>query len=510
MRGFDIIIDESFFMVPKHSNIPQISSGISGLDELLHGGFIQGRMYLVSGEPGTGKTTFGIHFLQKGLEDDETVLFIHSEESAQEILENAAQFDIDITEAEFLDLGPDSDFFTDGPSYDLVDPGDVEGERYIQTIYEAIKTIDPTRVVLDPITQLQHVETSEHYYRKRLLSFMRFLKERNVTILATATTHDSERSDTEIRSISDGVIELPRGDGGRRIEVVKNRGFGQIDSDHGLEIRSEGIEVFPRVFAHPNDREFDPTSLRSGIAELDDLVGGGFERGTVTFISGPPGVGKTTTGAQYLTQAAVDGVKSVIYLIDERIETFTHRCRTLGIPVDEMRAEGLLTLNVIEPQTLSAEEFAHKVQHEVEQEGAEIVMIDSFGGYTSAIQGNQTDLKREFHTLTRYLLNNEVTVFVTDSIHQITGLSSATSVNISPIADNILFLSYVESNGSLRKVVGVLKKRTGGFEHTLRKFDITADGIQIGGPMAEFSGILNGVPEETPGSRRTGESTDGR
>jgi circadian clock protein KaiC len=267
--------------------------------------------------------------------------------------------------------------------------------------------------------------------------------------------------------------------------------------------------VFPRVLPHPNDREFDPTPLRSGIGELDDLVGGGFERGTVTFISGPPGVGKTTTGVQYLTQAAVDGVKSVIYLIDERIETFTHRCRTLGIPVDEMRAEGLLTLNVIEPQTLSSEEFAHKVQHEVEHEGAEIIMIDSFGGYTSAIQGNHADLKKEFHTLTRYLLNNEVTVFVTDSIHQITGLSAATSANISPIADNILFLSYVESNGSLRKVVGVLKKRAGGFEHALREFDITSEGIHIGEPMAAFSGILNGVPEETPDSCQTRESTDG-
>jgi circadian clock protein KaiC len=496
-------------MVSKYSNIPQISSGVSGLNELLHGGLIQGRMYLVSGEPGTGKTTIGIHFLKEGLENDETVLFIHSEESAEEILENAAQFDIDITDAEFLDLGPDSDFFTDGPSFDLVDPADVDGEQYIQTIYEAIKTINPTRVVLDPITQLEYVEASKHYYRKRLLSFMRFLKEQDITILATATTHDSKRSDTEIRSISDGVIQLPRGDGGRRIEVVKNRGFGQIDGNHGLEIRSKGIEVFPSILPQPNEREFDPTPLRSGITALDDLVGGGFEHGTVTFISGPSGVGKTTTGAQYLAQAAVDGVQSVIYLLDERIETFTHRCRTLGIPVDEMRKKGLLTLNVIEPQTLSAEEFAHNVQYEVEHEGAEVVMIDSFGGYTSAIQGNQTDLKREFHTLTRYLLNNEVTVFVTDSIHQITGLSSATSVNISPIADNILFLSYVESNGSLWKVIGILKKRTGGFEHTLREFDITSDGIHIGKPMAEFSGILKGVSEEMPSSRRTGDSTDG-
>jgi len=449
-------------------------------------------MYLVSGPPGSGKTTIGAHYLKEGLATDETVLFIHGEESATEIIENAAQFDIDITDAEFLDLGPDSDFFTENLSYDLIEAGEVDGQRYTQAIHDAIKEIGPSRVVLDPITQLRYIEPSEHQYRKRLLSFIRFLKERDITVVATETMHDSKRGDAEIRSLSDGVIELTRTDNGRRIEVIKNRGVGQISRDHGLEVRSAGIEVFPRVRPEPNDSEFDPRPLRSGVTKIDTLMHGGLERGTVTFISGPPGVGKTTTAGLYLTQAASNEIPAVIYLFEERLQTFVHRCRSIGVPVDEMRANGTLSIEVIEPLSLSAEEFAHMVRHEVEQEGAEVVMIDGFGGYASAIQGQREELKRKLHALTRYLVNREVSVLVTDSVHQITGISSATSANLSPIADNIVFLSYVEEYGSLEKVIGVLKKRAGGFEHSLRRFEITGDGIQVGEPMTDRTGILQG------------------
>ncbi len=474
------------------SALSQVSSGILGLDELLRGGYLKGRMYLISGGAGTGKTTIGLHCLADGLENGETVLLIHGEESSTEVIENATQFGIDVAGAEFLDLGPDSSFFTENLSFDLVEPGAVEGERYTQAIHETVKEIDPSRVFLDPITQLRYIEPSEHQYRKRLLSFIRFLKEQAITVLATETTHGAESADAEARSVSDGVIELTRTADGRRIEVVKNRGLGQADGDHGLAIRSEGIEVFPRLFLKANDSVFDPTPLQSGIEALDQLMSGGLERGTVTFITGPPGVGKTTTGAQYLTQAAETGTRSVVYLFEERIETFVHRCRSIGLPIDEIRANGLLSIVVIDPLTLSAEEFSHMVRREVEQEGSEIVMIDGFGGYTSSIQGENP--KRDLHALTRYLVNREASVLVTDSIHQITGISSATSANLSPLADNIMFLSYVESHGSLQKVIGVIKKRAGSFEHSLREFKITADGIQVGAPMTDHTGILNGTP----------------
>lgn len=494
-------------MEPNQRGIARTGSGVPGLDELLSGGLVAGRMYLVSGAPGTGKTTVGFHFLEEGLEEGETVLYIHGEESSAEVLENAGQFGIDIADARFLDLGPDSTFFTDDPSYDLVAPGDVEEDRYTREIHGAIEEIDPSRVFLDPITQLRYVETSEHHYRKRLLSFMRFLKERGITVVTTATTDASRESDMEVRSLSDGVIRLTRDHDDRRIEVEKHRGVGQIDGTHGLEIRSSGIEVFPQLVPGPKSRPFDPTPLESGIDELDTLTGGGFERGTVTFISGPPGVGKTTVGTQFLTRAADRGQRGVIYLFEEREETLRHRCRSIGIDVDGPVEDGSLTVRAIDPQSLSAEEFGHDVRTRVEA-GAEVVMIDGVGGYTSALKGDEATLQRKLQTLARYLVHHEVSAFVTDSMRRITGVSSVTGAEISPAADNLLFLSYLESNGMLRRVIGVLKKRAGDFEDTIREFEITPDGIRIGEPMRQYGDVLRGGtrppgdPDTAGGSER--------
>ena len=486
-------------MTSNRDPLPRAGSGIPGLDELLRGGFVQTRMYLIAGEPGTGKTTAGFHFLERGIESDETVLYIHGEESMAEIVENAAQFGIDIGDASFLDLGPDPDFFTEDPSYDLVDASEIEEERYTRSIREKIRETDPDRVFLDPITQLKYIESSKHHYRKRLLSFIRFLKDRGITVVATATTDATGTSETEIRSLSDGVIQLSRGREGRRIAVQKHRGVGQVDDTHGLEIRAAGIEVFPRVTPQPNDLTFDPVPLGSGVPELDELTGGGFERGTVTFIAGPPGVGKTTLSGLYAVQAAAEGSRSAIYLFEEREQTFVHRCRSIGMPIETLRDEGAVSIETIDPLTMSAEEFAHGVRDEVETHGAEVVVIDGFGGYTTSIQGTTDELRRDLHALTRYLSHNEVTTFVTDATHRITGIGSATSSQISPIADNLLFLSYIELDGSLRKVVGVLKKRAGRFEHTLRQFEITADGVQVGEPLTGFRGIVSGTPQTSDG-----------
>lgn len=476
------------------SRVSSIRSGVDGLDELLCGGLVTGRMYLVQGKPGTGKTLLGMHFLEEGLRNDETVLFIHGEESREEILANGEAVGVDISEAAFLDLGPDSEFFTEDYSYDLVDPSDIERERYTQDIHDAIREIGPDRVVIDPITQLRYVEANDHQFRKRILSFMRFLKQGEVTVITTATPSPEQEYDTEIRSLSDGIIELDRGEGGRRIQVSKHRALGQREGDHGMEIRDDGIEVYPKLVPERTDQSFESKQLRSGIDGLDELIGRGFDQRTVTFISGPTGAGKTSTGTQFLAKAAEDGLKSAIYLFEEDAQTYEHRSESIGIPVSRLREDGSLSITEIEPRALSSEEFAHTVKRQTDRQGTDIVMIDGIGGYTVSIRGDETELIRDLHALTRYLKSRGVTVLITNEIPEITGISSATDSNLSYVADNIAFLSYVEMDASLRKVVGVLKKRTGGFEHTLREFEITEDGIRVGDPLTGLYGILQGTP----------------
>lgn len=480
----------------------RIHSGISGLDEVLCGGLVTGRMYLVCGRPGTGKTILGMHFLEAGLDRGETVLFIHGEESKREILVNGTELDVDLADAEFLDLGPESEFFTEDRSYDLVDPSDIDHDRYTRDIHDAIRSIDPDRVFLDPITQLRYIEANEHQYRKRILSFMRFLKERDVTVIASATTRSENGYDANIESLSDGVVRLRNGENGRRLEVTKHRGYGQLDGSHGMEIRGDGLEVYPALVPERHERSFDSRRLQSGVDGIDELLGGGIERGTVTFVSGPTGSGKTTTATQFLARAASEGIDTAAFLFEEGVETFTHRSDAVGIPLTELRDRGTLSIRTVEPLALSAEEFARLLREHVEQNDVEVVLLDGIGGYTMSIQGREQALVRKIHALTRYLKNRGVTVLITDEVPDVTGITSATSSNLSYVADNVVFISYVETRGTLRKVIGVLKKRASGFEHTLREFEITSDGIRVGEPLTELAGVLQGTPRVRPSAER--------
>jgi len=344
-------------------SITQLSSGIPGLDSLLHGGLVSNRLYLAIGVPGTGKTMTGLHFLQAGLDANEDVLFIHGEESQEDIIVNAAEIGIDLTDANFLDIGPESDFFTQSRSYDVVNPQDVEDDRLIADIRDTIEQRDPDRVLIDPISQLQYIEPNEYQFRKRIIAFTRFLKDRETTVLATKTP--GLQMDEQLRSLSDGVIQLSHEDDGRRITVPKHRGVGQQDGTHGLEIRADGLVVYPALLPDRHHRTFDPSQLASGIPGLDALLDGGLEQGTVTIISGPSGVGKSTTATEFLQTAAANDEEALAYLFEESLETFTHRSETFDIPITRLRETGALTVEEILPQALSPEEFTRLVKSHV-------------------------------------------------------------------------------------------------------------------------------------------------
>jgi circadian clock protein KaiC len=171
------------------------------------------------------------------------------------------------------------------------------------------------------------------------------------------------------------------------------------------------------------------------------------------------------------------------------------RSEAVNIPVAKMRERGTLTVEEVEPLQVSPQEFAQKVRHQVEQEGADIVMIDGIAGYKLGLQGDEDELVTHLHAVNRYLKNMGVSVILIDEVANITGEFQATNVGISYLADNIVFFRHLEIRGEMRKVIGVLKMRTSEFERTLREFEITEHGITVGEPLTQLRGILSGTPE---------------
>lgn len=470
----------------------RLSTGILGLNQVLCGGYVSGRAYLVRGGPGTGKTTLGMHFLTIEAANGEPVLFITLAETVAQLQRTTESLGFDSQGVTFLDLSPTSEFFAQVQTYDIFSPAEVEREPTIQRIVEQVKALKPQRIFIDSMTQFRYLETDTFQFRKQVLSFLRFLVEQGITVLFTSE-HSTEAPDDDLQFMSDGVLNLDFSHGERTLYISKFRGSDFKNGYHSLRLTSTGMQVFPRLIPEVSEQTFTTEVISAGIPEIDEMLHGGIERGTITIISGPSGVGKSTLGLQFMKEAAGRGERSVIYTFEENKETLLRRAEGVNVAVRAMQERGTLSIVQIEPLHFTPDEFACLVRQEVEEQQAQIVMIDSVSGYRLSVRGE--DLTPHLHALCKYLQNRGVAVLLINEMESITGEFRVTEIGISYLADTIIFLRYLEMRGELRRTIGVLKKRMSDFEKTLREFQISRYGIKVGAPLTQLRGILTGVPE---------------
>jgi circadian clock protein KaiC len=473
------------------SAVPErISSGIAGLDEILQGGYIAGRTYLLSGPPGGGKTTIGWHFLLGGAPGAKT-LFITFGESRSELLENASYSGFDPEHVEFCDLSAPAELFEDVRSYDIFPASEVELEPMTARLVEAVRSAKPERIFIDSMTALRYLYKDNTDFRRQTHAFLRYVKQHGGIVLMTSEA-SPEAPDDDLRFLSDGVIELAPSERARSLEVVKFRGSDYRVGKHTLRLGDHGATVYPRLMPEQHGTTFAPTMLSSGIDTLDAMMGGGIERGTVTLLTGPSGIGKTTIGAQFMKAAAERGERSAIYSFDERLSTLVSRCESVSIPVTRMMDAGMLSITPVEALRFSADEFANMVRRDVEERGTRIVMIDSISGYRLSV--SDQSLNERLHALCRYLTNVGVTVLLINELMNIADFH-ITDVGITYLADNVIMLRYIESRSDggpaqLGRIIAVLKKRLSDFEKNMRAFEVTSRGIVIGEPVDHLGGIL--------------------
>jgi len=473
-------------------DLKRILTGVTGLDVILCDGLIEKRAYLVRGIAGTGKTTLGLHYLTAENASDRTNLFITFGESAEQIKKNAATINMDVDAIHFLDLSPSSDFFGNLESYDIFSSSEVEREPITKAITEKLDELQPGRVFIDAMTQLHYLSNDTYDFRRYILSFLRYLMDRNISIVFTSEESNT-LADDELQFIADGVIHLRHELERRSIRVVKSRGSDFIGGYHTMRLTASGMVVYPRLIEPEEpDRDFSVKPLASGIAELDEMLHGGLERGTVSLITGPTGIGKTTLGLQFMKEAAGRGERSVIYAFEEDEMIIKKRCEGINIPVQEMLDNDMLHIVQIEPLQFTPDEFAHVIRHEIEDHDTRIVMIDSISGYRLSMQGD--DLIKHLHIQTKYLRMKGVTVILINEVHQLADPIRATGIEVSYLMDSIIYMRYIELKGSLRRAVGVLKKRVSDFEKSMREFEFTQYGIRVSKPLTDLHGLLTGNP----------------
>lgn len=474
------------------NSVSKISTGLSGLDEILKGGLLPQKSYLIRGGPGTGKSTFGYHFLSQAVENGEKALYITLGESQNNIIKNAAQLGIDLSQVDFLDLSPEADLHHSSSSYSVFSSAEVEQEPILKSIAQAVDEYEPSRVFLDSITLLRSVSQDPFQMRKMALSFINYICNNRATLLISSESMD-ETGDRDANFWVDGIIQLEYDPAWRKISVSKYRGSDFMHGSHAFRIGEEGIRVYPQLQPQRYERSFLSEPISTGVKELDELMHGGIEKGTISIVTGPSGAGKTNFGIQFIKEAASRGERSAIYSFEESAEVLMKRSESIGVPIRSMIDSGMLKLMTVQPLAYSPDEFSATIRRDVEENDTRIVMIDSIGGYGISVREENT-LER-LHALTVYLQNMGVTTLMTHETSTITGLFETTGMNASYLADNIIFLRYLELNGELQKVIGILKKRMSDFEKGIRRFDITPEGLKVGEQLKGLRGILTGVPQ---------------
>jgi circadian clock protein KaiC len=488
------------------------STGIEGLDDVLRGGLPRNRLYLIQGDPGSGKTTMGLQFLLEGQRRGEVGMYISLSETREEIVAVAQSHGWDLDGVHLLETTAAEQQLSLEDENTLFEPSEVELRELMERLLSHIEKAGPSRVVLDSLSEMRLVSQTGLRYRRQVLTLKQFFAGRKCTVLLLddRTTADDDR---QLQSLAHGVLSLESrileyGNERRRVRVVKLRGVQPRGGYHELAIVTGGLRVFPRLVAAEHHPDIERGAMDTGVSELDKLLGGGIDRATATLIMGPAGSGKSTLALR-LAMAALDrGEQVALFAFDERVDTMLARLDGLGIDLRTHLQSGLATLRQIDPAEMGPGEFTAVVRASVEA-GARLVIIDSLNGYLNAMPEERL-LALQLHELLSYLGHLGVTSIMVMAQHGLTG-QLVTPVDVSYIADTVILLRFFEVDGKVRKAISVVKKRSGAHEETIREYSLGAPyGLRIGPPLTGFRGVLTGAPLfEGVASKLFDGSTDG-
>jgi len=489
--------------VSQRVEIKKLPSGVSGLDEVLGGGIPELSFNLIAGGPGTGKTTLAQQIMFAAASPERPALFVTIlGEPPIKMLRYQQQFSFfDATRVakciRYLHLG-----------------GELQTAGLEQVLTAIINEVEATRPQLVFIDSFRAVarkaaETGQMELQSFVQRLSLHLTSWEATTFLVGEYEEAEADSNPIFTIADGIVWLSqvtsRNSIVRKVQVVKMRGQGQVPGLHTMKISETGLRVYPRL-PNPDRPTIQPIDhgqrRRTGVAGLDEMLGGGIPSGYSVMIVGPSGSGKTTLSTQFIREGIEHGEPGLIAVFekrpDEYLTTATH-----SEQLSQLVDSGMLKMLYLRPLDLSVDETLEEIARAVHAIGAKRVAIDSLSGFELALAPSfRDDFRESLYRMVGALVRLGVTVVMTAEL-----VESYTELRLSPhgisfLTDGIILQRYVELDGALRKLVCVVKMR--GFDHAkeMKLYDIRPDGIVIGEALSSYRGLLTGAPRRIPGSRR--------
>jgi circadian clock protein KaiC len=479
------------------SLLPRADTSIPGLDNVIEGGFARNRLHLLEGTPGAGKTTIALQFLMAGAAAGERGIYVSLAETEEELRQGARSHGWELAdEITVFELVPPESVLDPERHQSLLYSSDLELGETITRILETIERIKPARVVIDSLSEIRLLAQSSLRYRRQILALKHYFA-RHLSTVIMLDDLTSESTDRAVHSIAHSVIHLDQlaplyGGERRRLRVIKCRGQSFRSGYHDFVIAKGGIEVFPRLVAAEHRQSFSDELLRSGVPELDLLLGGGVTAGSSTLVLGPAGMGKSLLILQYLAAAVKRGEKAAMFIFDEELGLLLARAKGVGVDLQAMLDANQLVIEQMDAAELTPGEFSHRVRRCVDRDNAKVVAIDSLNGYQAAMSEEQF-VTLHIHELLQYLNRRGAATFLSIAQSGMMG-DMRQPVDITYLADTVILMRYFEAFGRVRRAISVVKKRTGAHEDTIRELTITSKGLVLGEPLKEFQGVLRGVP----------------
>ena len=491
------------------------SSGVEGLDDILGGGLPRDCFYLIQGDPGSGKTTLALQFVLEGLRCGERVLYVTLSETRRELSKVTRSHGWSLESIPLLEISAIEQLLRPEAQTTVFHSSEVDLNKVSKLLIDEVGKTRPARMVFDSLSEFRLLAETALRYRRELLNLKRHFAQYKSTVLLLDDKMDRGLigTDPHVLSLSHGVIEMEQfspdyGTSRRRLRVLKLRGVKFREGYHDYIIETGGLRVFPRLVAgehYAKSRRLEHVS--SGIKELDDLFGGGLDRGTATLILGAAGTGKSTLALQYVKRMALNGEPGVIYAFDEARPILLRRAKALGLDLQEHIESGVVNVQQVDPAELSPGEFVSRIRKQVDG-GCKVVVIDSLNGYLNAMPGEKY-LNNQLHELVSYLNHKGVVTILILAQHGLLAAAEA-PVDLSYLSDTVVSLRYFEAAGEVRQSVAVVKKRSGSHEKSIREFKLEpGQGIRVGQPLREFQGVLSGMPVFRGAAEQIMPATDG-
>ena len=479
--------------MPAPQPLSILLTGIPEFDVILRGGLPKHRLHLVEGSPGTGKTTIALRFLLEAVAKGERCLYITLSETVEELTSTAAAHGWSLEGIDLFELVPAEAELEHQQT--VLYPAEAEFGETMRQITQRIEATRPERMVIDSLSELRLLAQDQLPYRRQLLTLKRFLQGRRVTtlVLDDMTTG----GDGDLHSLVHGVISLQQierdyGASRRRLRIAKMRGTNYQSGWHDFTLVTGEVLVFPSLIAEEHKTHIEGAAVASRVAGLDEVLGGGLDRGTTTMLVGPSGAGKSSMALHYAMAAVKQGEYAAYFSFDETFETLSRRADALGLPVAETVKAGKLGWKRANPSRLSPGEFVWQVRREVEHKQARVVIIDSLNSYFGTMP-EERSLVLQMHELLTYLNNKGVVTVLILAQQGVVG-DVQSPIDLSFLSDSVVLLRFFEAAGELRKAISVIKKRTGVHELAIREYQLFPHGMRVGPPLLDLQGVLTGVP----------------